>query len=82
MINRNLVSMILVLQFCATAIVFADYTVVLKNGRRMTVQSYREEGETIKVPALGGELGIPKEQIETILNAEHRKGQGLNISVL
>ena len=48
----------------------------------MTVQSYREEGETIKVLALGGELGIPKEQIETILNAEHRKGQGLNISVL
>jgi|SRR5688572_15155024 len=82
MFNRNLVSTILVLQFCSTAIVFADYTVVLKNGRRMTVQSYREEGGTIKVPALGGELGIPKEQIETILNAGQSEGQGLNISDL
>jgi len=56
--------MILVLQFCSTAIVFADYTVVLKNGRRMTVQSYREEGGTIKVTALGGELGIPRSKLK------------------
>lgn len=61
---------------------FADYTIVLKNGRRVTVQNYREEGAAIKVPALGGELGIPKEQIQAILKADQTTGQGLNVSDL
>jgi hypothetical protein len=77
-----LVSLIVAVEFYLAASALGSYTIVLKNGRRMTVQSYREEGRTIKVPALGGELGIPKEQIETILNAEHPNAQGLNISDL
>jgi hypothetical protein len=80
--SRRLGFLILSTGLYLPAPTFADYTIVLKNGRRMTVQSYREEGSTIKVPALGGEFGIPKEQIETILNAGQTAGQGLNISDL
>jgi hypothetical protein len=80
--SRRLVFLILAIGLYLAAPAFADYTIVLKNGRRMTVQSYREEGSTIKVPALGGELGIPKEQIDTILNAGQTVGHGLNISDL
>jgi hypothetical protein len=35
----------------------AQYVVVLKNGRQLTVQSYREEGSTVKIQGLGGERG-------------------------
>jgi hypothetical protein len=74
--------MMFAVEFYLAAPAFGDYTVVLKNGRRITVQSYREDGSSIKVPALGGELGIPKDQIETILNTRQTEGQGLNISDL
>ncbi len=76
------VSFIVAVEFYLAAPALGDYTIVLKNGRRMTVQSYREEGATIKVPALGGELGIPKEQIETISKVAQPTGQELNISDL
>ena len=55
---------------------------VLKNGRRITAQSYREEGSTIKVHGLGGEFGIPKDQIQTILKADQSEQRGLSISDL
>lgn len=61
---------------------FADYTLVLKNGRRITAQSYREEGSTIKIHGLGGEFGIPKDQIQTILKGEQTEQRGLSISDL
>ena len=60
----------------------ADYTLILKNGRRITVQSYREEGSMIKVHGLGGEFGIPKDQIQTILKAGQSQQPGLRISDL
>lgn len=60
----------------------ADYTLILKNGRRITVQSYREEGSTIKVQGLGGEFGISKDQIQTILKADQTDQRGLSISDL
>src|ERR1041384_337135 len=44
----------------------AESTLILKNGRRITVESYREDGETIKFRGLGGEIGIPKDQIDSI----------------
>ena len=44
----------------------ADYTLVLKNGRRITVQNYREEGRMIKFRSLGGDVGISKDQIQSI----------------
>lgn len=60
----------------------ADFTLVLKNGRRITVQSYREEGGMIKFHGLGGEIGIAKEQVQAILKAGERKQQGLSIPSL
>lgn len=60
----------------------AQYVVVLKNGRQLTVQSYREEGSTVKIQGLGGELGIPKEQIQSITKSGQTDGPGLNISNL
>ena len=39
---------------------------MLKNGRQITVQSYREEGSMIKFTGLGGEIGISKDQVQTI----------------
>jgi len=72
--------MVLVAASALTA--FADYTLVLKNGRRITAQSYREEGSTIKIHGLGGEFGIPKDQIQTILKGEQTEQRGLSISDL
>src|SRR4030095_13591012 len=49
---------------------WADYTLVLKNGRRITVQSYREEGRMIKFRGLGGDIGISRDQIQSIQKAD------------
>jgi hypothetical protein len=74
---------IAILSISASALTaVADYTLVLKNGRRITAQSYREEGATIKIHGLGGEFGIPKDQIQTILKGEQTEQRGLNISDL
>ena len=48
----------------------ADYTLVLKNGQRITVQNYREEGRMIKFDGFGGEIGISKDQIQSIQKAD------------
>jgi hypothetical protein len=57
--------------FCCWAVpAGAEYTLVLKNGRRITVQSYREEKGLIKFNGLGGEIGISKEQIQTIRSGD------------
>ena len=45
---------------------FADYTIVLKNGRRFNVQNFREEAGIVKLHGFGGEISIPKDQIQTI----------------
>ena len=60
----------------------ADYTLVLKNGRRITAPSYREEGSVVKIPVLGGEIGVPKDQIQTILKAGAGEQRGLSINDL
>ena len=60
----------------------AQYVVVLKNGRQLTVQSYREEGSTVKIHGLGGELGIPKEQIQSISKSGQNDRPGLNLNNL
>jgi hypothetical protein len=73
----------LLLCLCAWAdLASAQYVVVLKNGRQLTVQSYREEGSTVKIQGLGGELGIPKEQIQSISKSGQTDRPGLNISNL
>ena len=63
-------------------VVNAQYVIVLKNGRQLTVQSYREEGSTVKIQGLGGELGIPKEQIQSISKAGQNDRRGLNLNSL
>ena len=63
--------------FCWTGSLFADYTLLLKNGRRITVRSYREEGGIIKVYGLGWEMGFSRDQIESIIPVEKGEGQGM-----
>jgi hypothetical protein len=58
-------------------IALAEYTLLLKNGRRITVQAYREEGGMIKFYGLGGEIGIPKDQIQAILEPGAPESRGM-----
>ncbi len=52
--------------FWPAGTVSADYTVTLNNGRQITVESYREEGDTIRFGTLGGEIAIVKDQVRSI----------------
>lgn len=63
--------------FCWTGPLFADYTLLLKNGRSITVKRYREEGGIIKVYGLGWEMGFSRDQIESIIRVEEGEGQGM-----
>lgn len=58
----------------------AEYTLVLKNGRRITVEAYREEGGMIKFHGLGGEIGIGKDQVQTILKGGESEGRAFGVS--
>lgn len=80
--TRVTLALTMVLISVSALTAFADYTLVLKNGRRITAQSYREEGSTIKIHGLGGEFGIPKDQIQTILKGEQTEQRGLSMSDL
>lgn len=51
---------------CCTGLAQAQHVIVLKNGRQITVESYRTDGAMIKFSGLGGEIAISKDQIETI----------------
>ena len=64
--HKELTFLVALWLYCWTVPALADYTLVLKNGRRITVPSYREEGRMIKFHALGGEIGISKDQIQSI----------------
>lgn len=55
----------------------AQYTLVLKNGRRITVQNYREEGGMIKFYGLGGEIGIARDQVKAILKPGEQEERGM-----
>ncbi|MGH7774106.1 MAG: hypothetical protein ACREQA_17925 [Candidatus Binatia bacterium] len=68
-IRRLFSSLSVVALFCWSGPLFAEYTLLLKNGRRITVQSYREEGGMIKFYGFGGEIGITKDQIQSIVKA-------------
>jgi transcription-repair coupling factor (superfamily II helicase) len=48
----------------------AQYVMVLKNGRQLTVQSYRQEGGMVKFFGLGGEISLSKDQIQAIRRAD------------
>ena len=67
--------------FCGGAVpVAAEYTLVLKNGRRITVQSYREDKGLIKFNGLGGEIGISKEQIQAIRQGDNAAAGDLDLT--
>lgn len=61
------------------AVASAQYTIVLKNGRRITTQAYREEGTAIRVFGLGGEFTIPRGEVQSILGAQEGAGRGLDL---
>jgi hypothetical protein len=58
----------------------ADYTLILKNGRRITVQSYREEKGVIKFGGFSGEIGISKDQIQSIRQGDAVTPGDLNLT--
>jgi hypothetical protein len=58
----------------------AEYVLVLKNGRQIMVQSYREEGSMIKFQGFGGEIGISKDQLQTIRKGSAEGGRGLDVT--
>jgi hypothetical protein len=61
---------------------YADYTIVLKNGGRITVKDYREEKGMVVLESLGGEIGITKQQIQSILRAREGEPQGLGLATI
>ena len=62
---------------CWSGSVLADYTIVLKNNRRITVKNYWEESGMVKFRGLGGEIGIGKRQIHSIVPASEAGVQGI-----
>ena len=76
------VSTALALVLYVAAPAHADYVLVLKNGRQITVQSYREEGSMVKFTGLGGEIGISKDQIQTVREVGAEGTSGLNLREL
>ena len=73
------VSSVVAQLFLITGQVWADYTLVLKNGRRLTIESYREEAGMIKFRGLGGEIAIPRDQIESIQDAGDKAATGFSV---
>jgi len=62
---------------CWSGSVLADYTIVLKNNRRITVKNYWEESGMVKFRGLGGEIGIGKQQVHSIVPASEVVAQGI-----
>lgn len=68
--------LILIVIFAWSELLFSEYTLVLKTGRRITVQSYREEGGMIKFYGFGGEISIAKQEIQSIVKAGEEEARG------
>lgn len=64
------------------AYLFADYTVLLKSGGRITVKGYWEEKGMVKFHGLGGEIGIAVDQIQAIVRAGETARQGMVIAAI
>ena len=60
---------VLAIVLYSTGFLSADYTIVLENDRRITVKEHWEEGGMLKFPALGGEIGIDRGQVQAIFPA-------------
>ena len=55
--------------FGSAAPLFADYTLILKNGRTVNVEAYKEEGDMIIFSSYGGEIRIAKDDVQSIIPA-------------
>jgi hypothetical protein len=55
--------------FGSASSLFADYTLILKNGRTVNVETYKEEGGRITFSSYGGEISIAKEDVQSIIPA-------------
>jgi hypothetical protein len=78
MVRTKLILPVLCLA-CWFSLAEAEYVLVLKNGRQITVQSYRTEGSMIMFQGFGGEIGINKDEIQTIRKAGSQEAGGLNV---
>ena len=67
---------------CWSGPLFADYTIVFKNGGRITVERYWEENGMVKFNGLGGEVGITRQQIQSILQVGEGANTGLVIAAV
>lgn len=61
--------------YCTTPLlwaapVLADYTLVLKNGRQITVQTYSEDKGMIQLSVPGGQISIERDKIQSIFQSE------------
>jgi hypothetical protein len=61
--------LILVILLACCGVADAQYVLELKNGRQITVQSYRQDGAMIRFSGLGGEMAIGSDQIRSIRRA-------------
>jgi hypothetical protein len=59
-------------------IAHAQYVLVLKNGRQITVQSYREDGPVIRFSGLSGEAAISKDQVQSIRRADESERKAIS----
>src|SRR3972149_5161018 len=76
-ILKRILPLVFVVLLCWSGTVLAQYTLVLKNGGRITVQTYREEGGMIKFQGLGGEIGLAKDPIKAILKPGEKEERGM-----
>ena len=67
---------------CWSGSLFADYTIVLKSGGRVTIERYWEEREMVKFYGFGGVIGIARQQIQSILRAREGEQQGMVLAAI
>lgn len=58
----------------------AQYRIVLKNGREVSVDDYREEGPWIRATVFGGEVSFPKESLSRIERTDAPTSPGAALS--
>jgi hypothetical protein len=78
-LRRMKALVVIALVFLSWSSASANFILTLKNGRRITVQNYREDGSLIKFHGMGGEIGVSKDQIESIRKAGVDEHTDLNL---
>src|SRR5262249_59975654 len=51
----------------------------LNSESRSTTKTDRDEGDTIKIYGLGGEVALPRDQVQSILRGEEGQARGLDL---